>query len=74
MSVRIRYGAHAFEIEVRDHDADIDARRATIEGGGHGLIGMRERVALYHGELTAGPQPDGGFRVHARLPLNEGSS
>jgi signal transduction histidine kinase len=35
---------------------------------------MRERVALYGGELDAGPQPDGGFRVHTRLPLNEGSS
>ena len=74
VSVRIGYGAHDFEIDVRDHGAGTGARRASIEGGGHGLIGMRERVALYRGELDAGPQPDGGFRVHARLPLNEGSS
>ena len=38
-------------------------------GTGHGLIGMRERVVAFGGELEVGPQPDGGFRVAARLPL-----
>ena len=42
-------------------------RRPTGEPG-HGLIGMRERAALHHGTLMAGPQPNGGFAVHARLP------
>jgi signal transduction histidine kinase len=37
-------------------------------GTGYGLVGMRERVALLHGFFTAGPHPDGGFRVTARLP------
>jgi signal transduction histidine kinase len=37
---------------------------------GHGLIGMRERVALYGGTLTSGPRDTGGFQVHARIPLN----
>jgi signal transduction histidine kinase len=36
---------------------------------GHGLLGMRERVALYGGELRAGPRPNGGFEVRVRIPL-----
>jgi len=36
---------------------------------GHGLIGMRERVAMAGGDLQAGPTPDGGFEVRARLPV-----
>ncbi|MFI6146783.1 sensor histidine kinase [Streptomyces sp. NPDC051109] len=51
------------------------ARDATVEPGssgtGHGLVGMRERVRLTGGTLDTGPLPDGGFRVAARLPLQE---
>lgn len=47
--------------------APADARDAG--GGGHGLMGMRERAAALHGECATGPLPEGGFRVHVRLPL-----
>ncbi|WP_436772369.1 sensor histidine kinase [Yinghuangia sp. YIM S09857] len=43
----------------------------AVPGRGFGLAGMRERVALLHGELVVGPRPEGGFRVAARLPLPE---
>ena len=41
-------------------------------GVGHGLIGMRERTALYGGMFEAGPRSDGGFDVKARLPIDPG--
>lgn len=44
-------------------------RAGAAEGGGHGLAGMRERVELFGGIVTAGPQRGGGFQVLARLPL-----
>ncbi len=64
--VLLRYRPDALEVRVSD-----SGRGAAAEpsGGGHGLVGMRERVALFGGELTAGPVPGGGFAVRAVLPL-----
>jgi signal transduction histidine kinase len=64
-SVVVRYLPRALEIEVID-----DGRGAAHNGGGgHGLVGMRERVALYGGELRAGSEHGRGYAVRARLPL-----
>ena len=59
----------AVTIDVTDDGSRQSAN--PTPAGGHGLAGMRERVAGIGGELCAGPRPDGGFAVHARLPLGE---
>jgi signal transduction histidine kinase len=64
--IRVRYDGDHVEIEVRDDGRGI---ASTSNGGGHGLLGMRERVTIYGGELDAGPLAEGGFRLHARLPV-----
>ena len=65
--VVVVYDADAVRIEVTDDGRG--SERALEDSGGHGLIGMRERMALYGGDLDAGPRPGGGFAVRARLPL-----
>jgi signal transduction histidine kinase len=65
--VHLRYRPSKLEVEVRD-----DGRgppQANGDGAGHGLIGMRERVALYGGQVHTGPAADGGFEIRADLPL-----
>ncbi|MFI8432472.1 sensor histidine kinase [Streptomyces sp. NPDC079020] len=68
----IRVGVTA-EVTVLDNGRGGDARPAAEDedrhGGGHGLVGMRERVTALGGTLTAGPRYGGGFRVHAILPV-----
>jgi len=64
--VAVRYDAQELAVEVRD---DGDGRAAAADGLGHGLVGVRERVKLYGGDMSAGPT-DTGFVLKARLPLD----
>jgi signal transduction histidine kinase len=66
--VLLRYGERALEIDVSDDGRGVVASNGST---GHGLAGMRERVAVLGGELEAGPGHDGGFRVHALLPVRD---
>lgn len=68
--VRLRYGDASIEVGVED---DGVGKAAPDDGLGHGLVGMRERAAMYGGSVEAGPRAGGGFRVNASLPLREGA-
>jgi len=65
-TVQIHYGANSLELEITDDGAGGPVRASS---GGHGLVGMRERVALYGGHLDANRDPSGGFVVRATLPI-----
>jgi signal transduction histidine kinase len=68
--VTVRYGEKELDIEIADDGAGFsDAAPA----GGHGLVGMRERVALFGGDLATGKRAGGGYAVRARLPLAGGA-
>ncbi|TYB70205.1 sensor histidine kinase [Nonomuraea sp. PA05] len=68
--VTVRY--EPYELDVRVEDDGVGAVQETGRPPGHGLVGIRERVALYGGILNIGPLPGGGFEVRARLPLKDG--
>src|SRR4051795_1463561 len=67
--VTIRYGEHDVEVDVSDNGRGVAAHTANGAITGQGLVGMRERVAMLGGEIEAGYRKDGGFGVHAKLPL-----
>ena len=70
VGVRLTYGEDEITVEVLDDGSGVTAGSPLAHtGGGHGLIGMRERAALYGGTLEAGAQTDGGFAVRAVLPV-----
>ncbi|MEU7868547.1 sensor histidine kinase [Dactylosporangium sp. NPDC049140] len=66
VTVTMRYADDGLHLTVADRGAKVPT---ALPGTGQGLIGMRERVTLFGGELETGPQAEGGFRVHARLPV-----
>jgi signal transduction histidine kinase len=68
-TVTLGYGAEALELTVSDSG---EAATPPPADGGHGLVGMRERAALFGGTLTAAPRSGHGFTVHAVLPYGDG--
>jgi signal transduction histidine kinase len=66
-TVRVRYGSNDLTVHIEDDGPG--ASTDVSPGTGNGILGMRERAAALGGELEAGPRPGGGFRVRARLPL-----
>jgi signal transduction histidine kinase len=70
-SVRVRYGEEALELEIVDDGPGPDPTRAALPPSGHGVVGMRERVALFGGTLRTGSVNGRGYRVEALLPYGE---
>jgi signal transduction histidine kinase len=68
-SVCIKYSPNKLELRVTDNGRGAAERLANGPVAGHGLVGMRERVAMFGGELKSGPLPGGGYEVQATLPL-----
>lgn len=66
-TVRVCYAPGSLQLEIID--SGCGRTDPGSGGGGHGLVGMRERVALYGGRFSAGHAPDGGFAVHVLLPI-----
>lgn len=66
-TVRIEYGDRELVVQVDDDGRGTVS--ANGDGGGKGIVGMRERASALGGRLEAGPRPEGGYRVRARLPL-----
>jgi signal transduction histidine kinase len=68
--VRLCYGTDTLELVVSDDGRGADCEDVEHNGtAGHGIVGMRERVSLFGGDLQVGNRPGGGFTVRATLPL-----
>jgi signal transduction histidine kinase len=75
--VRLHYRQHELTVTVTDNGTDSRTDNGdglnpvrVPAGGGHGLIGMRERAKLYGGTINVGPRPEGGFAVRLTLPTS----
>jgi signal transduction histidine kinase len=66
--VRLGYTPAALSLAVEDEGKPV-TWSSRLTPGGHGIVGMRERVTALGGRLSAGPRPEGGYRVFAELPL-----
>ncbi|WP_181140671.1 sensor histidine kinase [Streptomyces sp. Ru62] len=67
--VELRYETHELTVRVTDDGEGADPDRMPT-GGGHGLIGMRERATLYGGTISVGPRTEGGYEVRLTLPTS----
>jgi signal transduction histidine kinase len=72
--VAISRQRNLLDVEVSDDGRPTDKAPMIGEGAGQGLIGMRERVKIFGGTISAGAGPTGGWSVHARLPVTAGSA
>jgi signal transduction histidine kinase len=76
-TVRIEHRTHDLLVDVANDAATPDGGVGGVgpgSGDGRGLIGMRERTAIYRGSLDAGPRPGGGWRVRATIPVDEAAA
>jgi signal transduction histidine kinase len=67
VQINVDYGPESLRVEVADTGATSVA--PDVPGNGRGLIGLRERLALYGGTLQSGIRPTGGYRVSATIPV-----
>jgi signal transduction histidine kinase len=71
-TLRLDYRTHDLVIDI-SNDASAGPGHSDEEGNGRGLIGLRERIAIYGGQLDVGPRPGGGWRLRATVPLEHSS-
>lgn len=72
VEIELRYREPAVQVDITDNGTGSGRSRPQPNGTGHGLLGMRERAALFGGSVDAGPAPGGGWRVTAVLPSTIG--
>jgi signal transduction histidine kinase len=71
--VVVRHSPGVLDLSIENDGPPVSANGSGLSGG-HGVIGMRERVALYGGEIAVGPRAEGGYFVRARLPADIASA